>query len=107
MAMNRTSNVNTSEDRLISTPANRVTPQGNLGLVPEAKESSSLPIEAEVAAIAPRNRYVAQVLRQGGLATLLLDLLTKAEEELDIKTADLRFNIGILVERYARRRLQP
>jgi dienelactone hydrolase len=42
---------------------------------------------------------VAQVLRQGGLATLLLDLLTNAEEESDIKTGHLRFDIGMLAKR--------
>lgn len=47
----------------------------------------------------PRNRYVAGVLQQGGFATLLLDLLTAAEEEVDTSTGQLRFNIGLLAER--------
>src|SRR2546421_2725379 len=47
----------------------------------------------------PRNRYVASVLQQGGLATLLLDLLTPAEEQVDLNTARLRFDIGLLGER--------
>lgn len=46
-----------------------------------------------------RNRYVAQVLQQGGFATLLLDLLTEAEERIDIRTRHLRFDIGLLAER--------
>ena len=47
----------------------------------------------------PRNRYVAGVLQRGGFATLLLDLLTAAEEEVDIPTGHLRFDIGLLAER--------
>jgi putative phosphoribosyl transferase len=99
MAMNRTSNVNTSEDRLISIPTNRVTLQGNLGLVPEAHGVVLFAHGSGSGRHSPRNRYVAQILRQGGLATLLLDLLTKAEEEIDSRTAHLRFNIGMLAGR--------
>lgn len=47
----------------------------------------------------PRNRYVAQVLRDAGLATLLMDLLTPEEEAVDQTTARLRFDIGWLAER--------
>jgi dienelactone hydrolase len=47
----------------------------------------------------PRNRQVAAALRQARLATLLLDLLTAAEEELDRATAELRFDVGMLAER--------
>lgn len=47
----------------------------------------------------PRNRYVAEVLNEAGLATLLLDLLTPAEESVDERTAHLRFDIALLAER--------
>lgn len=46
-----------------------------------------------------RNRYVARLLNGAGLATLLIDLLTVEEEAVDIRTAHLRFNIGLLAER--------
>jgi putative phosphoribosyl transferase len=49
----------------------------------------------------PRNRYVARVLRGAGLATLLIDLLTPEEEEVDLRTGHLRFDIGLLAERLA------
>jgi dienelactone hydrolase len=42
---------------------------------------------------------VASVLRDGGLATLLFDLLTPAEEAVDLHTAHLRFDIGLLARR--------
>jgi putative phosphoribosyl transferase len=47
----------------------------------------------------PRNRYVAGVLQQGGFATLLLDLLTEAEEQVDMRTGHLRFDIELLAGR--------
>jgi pimeloyl-ACP methyl ester carboxylesterase len=47
----------------------------------------------------PRNRFVAQELREAGLATLLFDLLTAEEEEEDALNAHLRFDIELLAER--------
>lgn len=49
----------------------------------------------------PRNRKVASVLQEGGLGTLLMDLLTPEEEQRDLQTAELRFNIGLLATRLA------
>jgi dienelactone hydrolase len=49
----------------------------------------------------PRNRYVAEELQNAGLATVLADLLTPAEEQLDAQTAELRFDIGLLAARVA------
>jgi dienelactone hydrolase len=46
-----------------------------------------------------RNRFVASVLEQAGLATLLMDLLTRDEEVVDQLTAHLRFDIELLAER--------
>jgi putative phosphoribosyl transferase len=47
----------------------------------------------------PRNRFVAGLLRSAGFATLLLDLLTEPEEEVDRQTRHLRFDIDLLTER--------
>ncbi|BBY42726.1 dienelactone hydrolase family protein [Mycolicibacterium celeriflavum] len=47
----------------------------------------------------PRNRLVAQALRERGFATLLMDLLTDAEEQIDLRTRELRFDIGLLADR--------
>jgi putative phosphoribosyl transferase len=47
----------------------------------------------------PRNRYVAKVLSDAGLATLLIDLLTADEEATERWTRHLRFNIGLLAGR--------
>jgi putative phosphoribosyl transferase len=46
-----------------------------------------------------RNRYVAGELQAAGLATLLIDLLTEAEEAIDQHSAHLRFDIPLLAER--------
>jgi putative phosphoribosyl transferase len=47
----------------------------------------------------PRNRYVARLLNETNLSTLLIDLLTLDEEVIDARTAQLRFDIGLLAER--------
>lgn len=47
----------------------------------------------------PRNQFVARLLYEAGLATLLIDLLTPQEEEQDRSTGHLRFNIDLLSER--------
>jgi dienelactone hydrolase len=49
----------------------------------------------------PRNQYVARVLNERGLSTLLADLLTPEEEAVDIRTAEYRFDIALLAERLA------
>ncbi|HLO33858.1 MAG TPA: alpha/beta fold hydrolase [Anaerolineales bacterium] len=49
----------------------------------------------------PRNQFVAETLQEGGLATLLFDLLTASEEEFDLRTRHLRFDIDLLARRTA------
>lgn len=46
-----------------------------------------------------RNRFVAEGLNDAGLSTLLFDLLTGEENELDIRTRSLRFDIDLLTDR--------
>lgn len=47
----------------------------------------------------PRNQFVAEMLQEKQLATLLMDLLTPEEEAIDQETAALRFDIPLLAER--------
>ena len=47
----------------------------------------------------PRNRYVADILNESALATLLIDLLTEDEQQVDLQTAHLRFDIPLLARR--------
>ncbi|MBQ0990529.1 dienelactone hydrolase family protein [Micromonospora sp. PSH03] len=49
----------------------------------------------------PRNVAVARTLNGRGLGTVLADLLTPAEDEVDARTAELRFDIGLLASRLA------
>lgn len=67
-------------------------PEGSRGLVVFAHGSGS-------SRRSPRNRHVAEVLREAGLGTLLFDLLTMREEAVDARTGQLRFDIGLLAER--------
>ena len=46
-----------------------------------------------------RNRYVAEVLHRAGFATLLFDLLTANEAEVDALTRVLRFDIALITRR--------
>lgn len=47
----------------------------------------------------PRNQYVARVIREAGVGTLLFDLLTRDEEAIDMQTRHLRFDISLLAQR--------
>jgi putative phosphoribosyl transferase len=47
----------------------------------------------------PRNRYVAGELQAAGMATVLADLLTPREEQVDMRTGALRFDIDLLAGR--------
>jgi putative phosphoribosyl transferase len=84
--------VQVSVNRNVSLEGNLVIPSGARGLVLFAHGSGS-------SRLSPRNRYVAQVLQEGRLATLLIDLLTPPEEAIDLQTSSLRFDVGMLAER--------
>ncbi len=82
-------------ERLVRIPADGVTLEGALeipdlaaGLVLFAHGSGS-------SRFSPRNNFVAQELRRAGLATLLIDLLTR-DEDRDYQT---RFDIPLLTQR--------
>jgi pimeloyl-ACP methyl ester carboxylesterase len=47
----------------------------------------------------PRNQFVAGVIQETGIGTLLFDLLTPEEESVDIFSRRLRFDIGLLTQR--------
>src|SRR5437763_2866159 len=84
---------------LVHVDASGVTLDGNL-IVPERATGVVLFAHGSGSSrFSSRNRYVAQVLRDGGLGTLLIDLLTAREEEIDERTAHLRFDITMLATR--------
>lgn len=88
-----------SEGVLVRIPAGRHTLEGNLA-IPEGAQGIVLFAHGSGSSrFSPRNRHVAAALRRGGLATLLVDLLTAEEEEVDLRTAHLRFDIHMLAAR--------
>jgi dienelactone hydrolase len=76
-----------------------VTLEGNLGLPESARGVVLFAHGSGSGRHSPRNRFVAAQLREAGLATLLLDLLTVEEEAVDQHTAHLRFDIDLLADR--------
>ncbi|MFN3651174.1 MAG: dienelactone hydrolase family protein [Armatimonadota bacterium] len=78
------------EDQLLE--GSLIVPPGARGLVLFAHGSGS-------SRHSPRNRFVAQELQRRGLGTLLMDLLTREEETVDLRTRALRFDIGLLASR--------
>jgi dienelactone hydrolase len=97
--MDRTLTQNPQE-RLVLVTADKMKLEGNLvmpnsttGIVLFANGSGS-------SCYSSRDRYVAGVLQQAGLGTLLFDLLTPEEEEIDLRTRHfLRFDIRLLASR--------
>lgn len=87
------------EEREVRVPAGPVVLKGNLGIPDNARGIVLFAHGSGSGRHSPRNRYVARVLREAGLATVLIDLLTPEEEEVDLRTRHLRFDIGLLAER--------
>ena len=77
---------------LVKLEGNLSIPENSIGIVLFAHGSGS-------GRMSPRNRFVARELNQKGIATLLFDLLTMEEEEIDMQTAHLRFDIPLLSQR--------
>jgi len=87
------------EERLVRIRAGSVTLEGNLSLPQGACGVVLFAHGSGSSRHSPRNRYVAQILNQAKLATLLVDLLTLDEEAIDLRTAHLRFDINLLAGR--------
>src|SRR5438477_6382029 len=81
--------------------AGAATLDGNLTIVREAKGLVLFAHGSGSSRHSSRNQFVARSLNQAGLATLLFDLLTRAEETIDAHTAQHRFDIELLAERLA------
>jgi putative phosphoribosyl transferase len=85
--------------RTVRVPAGSVTLEGDLDVPPKARGVVLFAHGSGSSRHSPRNRFVAGRLQEWGLATLLIDLLTRGEEAVDDRTARLRFDIGLLAER--------
>src|SRR5207249_2922775 len=86
-------------ERAVEVPTRDATLAGTLTVPPAARGIVVFAHGSGSGRFSPRNRAVARALIDGGLATLLMDLLTADEEAEDMRTARLRFDIGLLGER--------
>jgi putative phosphoribosyl transferase len=89
------------DERLVRIAAGPVTLDGDLNLRDGARGIVLFAHSSGSSRHSPRNRYVAQLLNRAKFATLLVDLLTAEEEAIDLRTAQLRFDIGLLAARLA------
>jgi pimeloyl-ACP methyl ester carboxylesterase len=89
----------TNEERLVHVTAGSVTLEGDLNLPEKARAVVLFAHGSGSGRHSSRNRRVARLLNEAGLATLLIDLLTSEEEAVDLRTAQLRFDIALLAER--------
>ncbi len=87
------------EERPVHIPIRPATLEGDLALPAAARGVVLFAHGSGSSRLSPRNRRVAAALREAGFATLLFDLLTADEEAVDVHTAHLRFDIGLLADR--------
>jgi putative phosphoribosyl transferase len=83
-------------------PAGEVELDGDLAVPAEARGIVLFAHGSGSSRHSPRNRQVAAVLQRAGYATLLMDLLTSEEEQIDQRTRQLRFDIPTLAARLSR-----
>ena len=88
-----------SEALEVSVTTGSVMLEGNLTLPKDARTIVLFAHGSGSSRHSPRNRYVAQLLNEAKLATLLVDLLTPDEEAIDLRTMQIRFDIDLLAER--------
>lgn len=88
-----------AQESAVEIPVGNVTLLGNL-TIPQGAQSIVLFAHGSGSSrFSPRNRYVAKMLNEENIATLLIDLLTLQEEAVDEETAQFRFDINLLAQR--------
>lgn len=87
------------DEQTVRIPVGSVTLEGNLAIPEGAQGIVVFAHGSGSSRHSPRNRFVARVLQESGIATLLMDLLTAEEEAIDMTTRHLRFDIPLLAER--------
>lgn len=94
-----TASSSSSKEVTILASEKNVVLKATLTLPPKARSMVIFAHGSSSSRLSPRNQYVSRRLNQEGLATLLLDLLTKEEERVDESTHLLRFDVDLLSER--------
>ena len=82
-------------EQLVQIPIDSIKLEGSLALPKQAQGLVVFAHGSGSSRFSPRNNFVARVLREAGIGTLLMDLLTE-EEDAVYRT---RFNIDLLTER--------
>lgn len=88
-----------AQGREVEIPTDRGPTYGNLAIPNGAQGIVLFAHGSGSGRHSPRNNFVAQVLRDAGLATFMMDLLTEDEERVDMYTREFRFDIGLLGRR--------
>ena len=88
-----------TEERLVRVDAGRVTLEGDLSVPPHARAVVLFAHGSGSSRFSSRNKRVAAFFNDSAFATLLIDLLTPNEDEIDARTREYRFDIGRLAER--------
>lgn len=88
-----------SIERTVHIQTAGVTLEGDLSVPPHARAVVLFAHGSGSSRFSSRNKHVAQLLRDSGFGTLLIDLLTRQEEEIDNYTREYRFDIARLAER--------
>lgn len=86
-------------ERSLVIPCGSIELNGNLSIPNDSRAMVLFVHGSGSSRFSKRNQYVAEILNQAGLATLLFDLLTPQEEEVDNDTREFRFNIEFLASR--------
>ena len=92
-------NKNENEKQLVQVSVGQAILEGNLSVPKNPKGIVLFAHGSGSGRHSPRNKYVAEVLQDAGIATLLIDLLTEEEEKIDLQTRHLRFDIDLLARR--------
>jgi dienelactone hydrolase len=88
-----------AEETLVKIPVGKLNLEGEL-TIPQSAHGLVLFVHGSGSSRkSPRNRYVAKLLNEAGVATLLFDLLSLKEETVDLYSKEYRFNIELLAER--------
>jgi putative phosphoribosyl transferase len=87
------------KDNVVRIPVNGDFIEGNLQVPSGSKGVVLFAHGSGSSRFSRRNQYVAGVLNNAGIATLLIDLLTSKEDAIDVRTGQFRFDIELLTER--------
>jgi putative phosphoribosyl transferase len=82
-------------EQVVQIPINSIELEGSLALLTQTQGLVVFAHGSGSSRFSPRNNFVARILREAGIGTLLMDLLT-GEEDAVYQT---RFNIDLLTER--------